>query len=81
MKLTIGTVVGFVGGQDLFEAINPLKTKYDDQSHLAHITALLGPPPDELLAQGRRTPMFYDSEGSWTLRQSPRHCYVRLLIK
>ncbi|EON64188.1 hypothetical protein W97_03418 [Coniosporium apollinis CBS 100218] len=46
----------------LFEAVDPLKTKYDDKAHLAHITALLGPPPKELLAKGKRTSLFYDFE-------------------
>ncbi|KAL8843403.1 MAG: hypothetical protein Q9176_002016 [Flavoplaca citrina] len=47
----------------LFEAVDPLKSNYDDQTHLAHITALLGPPPRDLLALGKRTSMFYDPEG------------------
>ena len=42
--------------------------EYDDQSHLAHITALLGPPPRELLTSGRRTSMFYTSDGMYISR-------------
>ncbi|KAL2049463.1 hypothetical protein ABVK25_010258 [Lepraria finkii] len=48
----------------LFEAVDPLKSDYDDQTHLAHITALLGNPPQDFLARGKRTPMFYDPEGN-----------------
>ncbi|KAI4287976.1 MAG: hypothetical protein L6R35_002760 [Caloplaca aegaea] len=47
----------------LFEAVDPLKSTYDDRTHLAHITALLGPPPQDFLALGKRTSMFYDPEG------------------
>lgn len=64
----------------LFEAIDPLKTEYDDQSHLAHITALLGPPPKELLAQGKRTEMFYDSAGKY-LKELSYFCHSCLLLK
>lgn len=49
----------------LFEAVDPLKAHYDDQMHLAYITALLGLPPKELLARGTRTSMFYDPDGKW----------------
>ncbi|WEW60252.1 hypothetical protein PRK78_005737 [Emydomyces testavorans] len=38
---------------------------YDELGHLAHITALLGPPPKELLNKGKRTHLFYDSEGKF----------------
>ncbi|KAI9830512.1 MAG: hypothetical protein M1819_005470 [Sarea resinae] len=47
----------------LFEAVDPLENEYDDLSHLAYITALLGPPPKELLARGKRASNFYNSEG------------------
>ncbi|KAI4212365.1 MAG: hypothetical protein LQ351_004935 [Letrouitia transgressa] len=47
----------------LFEVVDPLKSDYDDQTHLAYITALLGPPPQDFLALGKRTSMFYDPEG------------------
>ena len=52
----------------LFEAVDPLKSDYDDQTHLAHITALLGPPPKDLLTRGKRTSMFYDPEGEFLLK-------------
>ena len=51
-------------GKRLFEAIDPHNVdEYNDQKHLAYITALLGPPPKELLASGRRTSIFYHSDG------------------
>ena len=46
----------------LFEAVDPLKSEYDDQTHLAHITSLIGAPPRELLARGRRTSIFYNED-------------------
>ncbi|MCJ1397750.1 hypothetical protein MMC11_000946 [Xylographa trunciseda] len=47
----------------LFEAVDPLKFQYDDQTHLAYIAALIGPPPRELLSRGRRASIFYDNDG------------------
>ncbi|RMJ14693.1 hypothetical protein CDV36_005596 [Fusarium kuroshium] len=37
--------------------------EYDDQTHLGQITALIGPPPKDLLSKGQRTPMFYQNNG------------------
>ncbi|MCJ1408035.1 hypothetical protein MMC19_002108 [Ptychographa xylographoides] len=48
----------------LFEAVDPLKFEYNDQVHLAYITALIGAPPKELLSKGRRASMFYNNDGS-----------------
>ena len=50
----------------LFEAVDPLKFKYDDQTHLAHIASLIGAPPRELLTKGRRTSMFYNDDSEWS---------------
>ncbi|KAG8531805.1 uncharacterized protein KY384_003441 [Bacidia gigantensis] len=50
-------------GDSLFRAAKPMESKYDDEKHLAYITALLGPPPADLLARGRRTSMFCDQQG------------------
>jgi serine/threonine-protein kinase SRPK3 len=53
-------------GKRLFEAVDPRSVdEYDDQKHLAYITALLGPPPRELLDVGDRTSMFYDRDGEF----------------
>lgn len=38
--------------------------EYDEAGHLAHITALLGPPPQDLLGRGKRTHLFYEP-GGW----------------
>ncbi|KAL2024218.1 hypothetical protein VTK56DRAFT_9374 [Thermocarpiscus australiensis] len=49
-------------GKALFSPIDSRKSDdYDDQAHLAQMTALLGPPPEHLLNGGRRTHMFYHS--------------------
>lgn len=45
------------------------ESEYDDQTHLAQITALLGPPPLDLLAAGRRTAIFYTPESSYSLQR------------
>jgi serine/threonine-protein kinase SRPK3 len=37
--------------------------EYDEAGHLARITALLGPPPNELLDKGKRTHLFYEPGG------------------
>jgi serine/threonine-protein kinase SRPK3 len=64
--LTLYIAVGFAWGKRLFEAVDPHNVdEYDDQKHLAYITALLGPPPRELLDVGDRTSMFYDRDGEF----------------
>lgn len=37
--------------------------EYDEAGHLAHIAALLGSPPKDLLDRGKRTHLFYGPEG------------------
>lgn len=54
-------------GKKLFEAASPNDPNdpnggYNGQTHLALITALLGPPPADLLDAGRRTPSFYNPD-------------------
>ena len=51
--------------QKLFNPLDHSRAEYDDQKHLAQITALLGPPPQELLARGRRTSLFYNANGKY----------------
>ncbi|PFH48018.1 hypothetical protein AMATHDRAFT_76928 [Amanita thiersii Skay4041] len=50
--------------QILFDAVSPAKYKYHEKLHLGYITKLLGPPPNDLLRKGRRTPLFYNSSGT-----------------
>lgn len=51
-------------GKKLFKEVDPLQSqKYHEPSHLAHISALLGPAPKELLDKGARTELFYKSDG------------------
>ena len=50
-------------GRKLFNPLDVKGEDYDDQTHLAQITALLGPSPNDLLAKGRRTSMFYEADG------------------
>ena len=39
--------------------------EYDGLSHLGHISALLGPPPEDLLDKGTRTDLFYEPDGQF----------------
>jgi hypothetical protein len=54
-------------GRKLFKVANPNSKddEYDEQTHLAYTTALLGPLPGELLTSGRRASMFYKSDGMY----------------
>ena len=54
--------------------------KYDDEKHLAYITALLGPPPRELLNAGRRTAKFYTPEGNFIPIYAPQRLSWRLFL-
>ncbi|MCJ1256897.1 hypothetical protein MMC24_004722 [Lignoscripta atroalba] len=49
----------------VFEAVNPQKTKYTGEKHLAHMIALLGHPPKELLDRGRETTKYFDHKGKF----------------
>jgi len=54
-------------GRSLFKsnvAKEGQKYEYDDQRHLALITALLGDPPQTLLTHGDRTSLFYNKDGT-----------------
>lgn len=49
--------------RSLFAAVDAPNATYNENTHLASITALLGSAPNDLLARGRRTSMFYNSSG------------------
>ena len=52
-------------GKELFHAAYPkAASEYDDQIHLAYITALLGPIPKRLI-NGERASMFYETSGKY----------------
>ncbi|RBQ64947.1 hypothetical protein FVER14953_13130 [Fusarium verticillioides] len=51
-------------GRSLFNPTAPGNAdKYDNQSQLGQISALIGPPPQSLLSSGQRTSMFYKPDG------------------
>ena len=53
-------------GKKLFKDVDPLEGQdYDELNHLGHISALLGPPPRELLDKGARTNLFYEPDGQF----------------
>lgn len=47
----------------LFYGKDPMEDKYLTRAHLAEMIALMGPPPPELLKQGKRTAEFFDEDG------------------
>ncbi len=52
-------------GKELFHAADRTpESDFDEHSHLAYITALLGHPPQKLLDAGRRTSLFYRPDGT-----------------
>ncbi|BAE58736.1 unnamed protein product [Aspergillus oryzae RIB40] len=58
-------------GKKLFKDVDPLHDQeYNEPNHLAYITSLLGPPPEDILARGRRAGLFYTADG--TLRIEAR---------
>ncbi|KAL4918365.1 kinase-like protein [Aspergillus aurantiobrunneus] len=57
----------FMEGKPLFEPVDPhVVEEYDDQTHLAYITSLLGPAPRDFVQSGKRTSMFYTADGVLT---------------
>ncbi|KAK3707586.1 hypothetical protein LTR37_012081 [Vermiconidia calcicola] len=54
-------------GRRLFRTAIAASGEYDEQTHLAHITALLGPLPQELNG-GRTAAMYFGSEGNLPTR-------------
>lgn len=51
-------------GKKLYDPIDKqVSGEYDDLTHLAQITDLLGPPPPDLLGSGQRTSIFYKPDG------------------
>ncbi|KAE8344981.1 kinase-like domain-containing protein [Aspergillus arachidicola] len=50
-------------GVMLFKDVDPLRDQeYNETNHLAHITSLFGPPPEDIMARGRRSDLFYTSD-------------------
>jgi serine/threonine protein kinase len=55
----------FLEGRTLFESVDPRAVEeYDDETHLAYITSLLGPAPKDFLRSGKRTSVFYTATGT-----------------
>ena len=62
---------------DLFEGKDMFKTEGpngEDSSlhHVAHMIALLGPPPADLLRRTPRTLAFFDTTGEFIIHRQPR---------
>ncbi|KAJ5960848.1 uncharacterized protein N7479_007998 [Penicillium vulpinum] len=62
---TLGVMLwDFLEGRTLFESVDPrIVEVYDDETHLAYITSLLGPAPKDFVHRGKRTSMFYTADG------------------
>ncbi|PGH05568.1 CMGC/SRPK protein kinase [Blastomyces parvus] len=55
----------FLEGRTLFESVDPRTVEvYDDETHLAYITSLLGPASKDFVHRGKRTSMFYTAAGT-----------------
>ncbi|KAJ5797051.1 uncharacterized protein N7518_005591 [Penicillium psychrosexuale] len=55
----------FLEGRTLFESVDPhIVGDYDDATHLAYITSLLGPAPKDFVRRGKRTSIFYTAAGT-----------------
>ncbi|KAI2672753.1 hypothetical protein DTO013E5_5509 [Penicillium roqueforti] len=55
----------FLEGRTLFESVDPhIVEDYDDATHLAYITSLLGPAPKDFVRRGKRTSIFYTAAGT-----------------
>ncbi|KAJ4129205.1 hypothetical protein NW768_007740 [Fusarium equiseti] len=69
---SLGTMLWYLlENKDLFDPTTHGADEYNEQSHLGQITALLGPPPQDLLSEGERTSNFY--EHSVTTRNRKKH--------
>lgn len=53
-------------GNQLFHGINPEHHAYRRRAHLAEIVALLGPPPEDLLARSPLASTFFSNTGTFT---------------
>ncbi|CAG7921785.1 unnamed protein product [Penicillium olsonii] len=52
-------------GDLLFTGQHPTLGRYITRAHLAEIIGLLGPPPQDLVQRGVRSPEFFDEDGKW----------------
>ncbi|OAX78444.1 CMGC/SRPK protein kinase [Emergomyces africanus] len=68
--------------KNLFGNVYSVATdEYDEAGHLAHIAALLGPPPKELLDKGKRTHLFYDPGGICKGRAPTTFNFDNMLVR
>ncbi|KAL4966768.1 kinase-like domain-containing protein [Aspergillus stella-maris] len=58
-------------GEGLFRGYDPEFGEYRSRKHLAEMINLLGPPPPEFIAEGRRKDEFFSSEDQVPLHQVP----------
>ncbi|EGC40824.1 protein kinase [Histoplasma capsulatum var. duboisii H88] len=65
----------------LFENAYSVATdEYDEAGHLAHIAALLGSPPKDLLDRGKRTHLFYGPGGICKSQAPPSFNFNNMLV-
>lgn len=58
-----GQIWDIFEGGNLFTGQDPEHKTYRSRAHIAEIVALLGPPPQDLLAQGKLTHKFFSDDG------------------
>lgn len=51
----------------IFDTLNSQKTEYTSEKHLAHMIALLGSPPKELLDRGKEAARYFDDKGRFRI--------------
>ncbi|KAJ5983865.1 hypothetical protein N7481_005964 [Penicillium waksmanii] len=55
----------FLEGRTLFESVDGrIVEEYDDETHLAYITSLLGPAPEDFVESGKRTSIDFSFEST-----------------
>ncbi|EEP81772.1 predicted protein [Uncinocarpus reesii 1704] len=54
-----------VTGSPLFNGRSPDNTFQDDRVHLAEMTAIMGPPPAELIKRSGMSRAVWNDDGSW----------------
>ncbi|CAG8139920.1 unnamed protein product [Penicillium salamii] len=64
----LGTMIWqLLEGQPLFTGQHPTLNTYLTRAHIAEIIGLLGPPPNDLIQKGARSPEFFDQDGKWKI--------------
>ncbi|KFY92746.1 hypothetical protein V500_04049 [Pseudogymnoascus sp. VKM F-4518 (FW-2643)] len=62
----VGTMIWDIfEGKHLFNGQDPKQGRYTTRAHLTELISILGPPPLELVKQGKRSAEWFDGSGKW----------------